>query len=41
MQTHYKQLTDSQWQTMKTSLPIQRKHALSGGSTSKAFAINF
>ena len=25
MQTHYKQLTDSQWQVMKTSLPIQRK----------------
>ena len=25
MQTHYKQLTDSQWQIMKTSLPIQRK----------------
>ena len=23
MQTHYKQLTDSQWQVMKTSLPIQ------------------
>ena len=30
MQTHYKQLTDSQWQIMKTSLPIQSAPKVQG-----------